>query len=327
MSKLHICLTTNKKWVRFAQRAVYDIIIRKHTETEIAFYVLVDDMEGVPDGFKKFGTIDGIDITFKRISAMKEFDGNIKVSKDWLGPFKHLKFLIPELDIFKDVKRVLYLDVDMLARRDLTNLYNTDLDGYPLGCVKNYMKLISKNFIYQNDKKFRFESGLILMDLPKLRELHFTELCKSVSSICDNDHILLDTVGMYMTKELDPKAHIPYHFISTGNTIFNDISNWNILCNTKYKSIQDLVDRSYLWHFAGDKEKCEQGMPLVQACFNISERRLTEFLDTGVVMPWKKEDDDALYMYKGVIPISENQTESDKEKEIIETKEIAEPAH
>ena len=53
MSKLHICLSTDQRWLRFAQRAVYDIIVKRNADTEIKFYILGDkvDSETLAEAF------------------------------------------------------------------------------------------------------------------------------------------------------------------------------------------------------------------------------------------------------------------------------------
>ena len=298
MSKLHICFCLDRNWIRYAQRAIYDIIIRKNPETQIKFYILLDNY--FCHDFDIFNTIEDIEVVIKPISALNEF-GKIKsFSRKWLGPFKHLKFLIPELDIFKDVKRVLYLDVDILARKDLTELYETDLDGYAIGGVRNYMKLSPDAPIKEKDKGDILETGMLLMDLPKLRQMHFTELCKSLAPLVEGDHWVLDESVKYNVKFLDPKFQIPYHFISTFASSMINILNWNLLFDTHYKSIGDLVSRSYLWHFCGDKNVMYKEIRAAKICFDVSEDRLAEFLQSGKVLPWHSNDDDFIFGYTGV---------------------------
>ena len=311
-SKLHICFCLDSNWVTFAMRAIYDIIIRKYPETRIKFYILLDNFKC--DTFYVFNSIEGIEVVTKTINTVQEFGLINKVSKSYLGPFKHLKFLIPELDIFKDVKRVLYLDVDILARRDLTELYHTDLDGYALGGIKSYMNMTCDDFITYPEKYNEIESSVILMDLPKLRTLHFTDTCKALalSPICNGDFWIWQAACKNMIKLLDPKVEIPYHILSVGNDALNNIAYWNLFYGSHYKSVADLILRSYLWHFNGDKEKMYTDFKSVKCCFDVSRQRLQDFIKFGTVMPWTPEDDYIFYSQRGMFEKKEEQANENK---------------
>lgn len=294
--KLHICLTTDARWLRFAQRAVYDVIIRKNPETEVKFYILGDRIEGaaLADAFRPFANIPRVETVTRRIDTPAIF-GNISPTWHWLGPFKHLKFLIPDLDLFAGVDRVLYMDVDMLARQDLTDIYGADLGGYSLGAVRDFLHLRLPDYKASFNAGNKIENGLLLLDMPKLRRRHFTDY--SIHAARENggdDLYVLETVALPLVKFLDPAFEIPYHLISS-EAAFRDIARWNGLNRTEYADIGDLVGHSYLWHYCGDKTAFYQQMPHVKAAFDLSEARLARFLTTGEVMAWIPSDDSVLY--------------------------------
>lgn len=104
----------------------------------------------------------------------------------------YLRLFIPSF-IPKEVEKVLYLDVDMIVRSDLAELFATDLTGKIMagvqdpriltfdnswGGVKNYQELgIPGDTHY-------FNSGLLLMDAQKWRENRIAE--RTVECINDN---------------------------------------------------------------------------------------------------------------------------------------------
>jgi len=293
MSILNICFTTNDKWVRQVQRAIYDIIIRKNSNTGINFFVLCDNFDGT-SYFEPFLHVPNITVRTQNIDTQLEF--NYKIAPyyyDWIGPFKHLKFLIPDLELFKDVDKVLYLDVDMLARKDLTPLYEYDLENYALGAVRDYSHLRMPNFADIFRVCNKIESGMYLMNLRKLRKLGFTEKCKIETQRFCGDLPVMESVGLAYMKFLDPKWQIPYHFMCS-ESIYRDINRWNEYTGSEYESIEELVQASFLWHYCGDKEVYYETVPHVKDSFDLSEERLAEFLKTGVVMDWKPSDDDIL---------------------------------
>jgi hypothetical protein len=290
---LHICFTTNQRWLRQTQRAIYDIIIRKNQDTEITFYILFDT-EDFSDSFTPFKDIPGITIVTKTIDTQLEFNYKIiPYIYEWVGQFKHLKFLIPELDIFEGVDKVLYVDVDMLARKDLTSLYNYDLENYAIGAVRDYSHLRMPNYMDIFRTCNKIENGLLLMNLRKLRKLNFTERCKAETGRFVGDLGVLEAVAFPYTKLLDPKCQIPYHFMC-AEPVFREIERWNEYTGAEYETILDLVRESYFWHYCGDKTDFYAHNPHVKTSFDLSEERLAEFLKTGTVMDWKPSDDDIL---------------------------------
>ena len=298
--KLHICFSTDSRWLRFAQRAVYDIIIRKNSETEIVFYILGDKIEAgtLADAFSPFNSVPDIRVVTKSMDAIAIF-GPLSPAWPWLGPFKHLKFLIPELDIFDGVERVLCVDVDVLARKDLSGLYQTPLGRHALGAVRDYLNLRFPDCRAAFNEGNKIESGMLLMDLPKLRMRHFTDY--SIYAAKENrdggDLPVLESVALPLVAFLDPKCQIPYHLISS-EAVFRDIRRWNELNRTEYADIDALVGQSDLWHYPGDKTAYYEQIPHVKAAFDLSEERLSRFLSTGEVMAWQPSDDSSLFITK-----------------------------
>ena len=99
---------------------------------------------------------------------------------DWLSKFKennlpteaYFRLLLPEL--LPDVKRILYLDVDMLILDSLGELYRTDLGNNILGVVRDFPFTNDKNswsYLLLGEVGDRyFNSGMLLMDLVAMRK-------------------------------------------------------------------------------------------------------------------------------------------------------------
>jgi len=312
---LHICFCFDKNWIQSARRTIYDIILRKFPETKIKFYILFDGTLEDKSLFDVFNKIEDIELVIEEIDASRLFEKDTLVSTPYLGLFKHIKFLIPSLEIFKDVDRVLYLDIDMLARKDLADLYNLNLNGYPLGAVRQPLYIGTKGFPDSIKVFDTIESSVLLMDLRMLRSIGFAEMCIGISKRkeCTGDMYILKELSANFIRLLDPKYAIPYHVISAEKA-YNDIHSWNYLYGTNYKSIDDLVERSYLWHFCGYKPLIYRCMPCVKACFDLSQKRLQRFLETGEVEKWSPKDDEILYTYHGYVKISEEEQEIKMEK-------------
>jgi lipopolysaccharide biosynthesis glycosyltransferase len=75
------------------------------------------------------------------------------------------------------IKRILYLDCDMLVRAPIERLYETDLDGYPIAAVRDTQGVIitggvdmAHNLEIFDAADPYFNAGMILIDVDKWRE-------------------------------------------------------------------------------------------------------------------------------------------------------------
>lgn len=76
-----------------------------------------------------------------------------------------------------EIKRVLYLDCDMVVNADLAELWNFDLEGNSIAAVQDQMFPSIKKSIGIPPQIPYFNSGLLLIDLSKWRELDFGKRC------------------------------------------------------------------------------------------------------------------------------------------------------
>lgn len=108
----------------------------------------------------------------------------------WPSSMTFQRLLLP--DLLHDVDRLLYLDVDLVVRQDVAELYDTDLKGKPLGaCVDLPMRWrvergrLTPDRVYHGtagaylDEVLKlpaaargdyFNAGVMLLDLPALRQ-------------------------------------------------------------------------------------------------------------------------------------------------------------
>lgn len=124
-----------------------------------------------------------------------EVDGKSSTFFGHLTTDLFLKLRIPEM--LNGLSRVLFLDSDLIVRKDLTDLFNTKLEGNFIGASRDpvvagwriaqseqgatYAKLANPKFRNFEDYTLRvlgmkkndnyFNSGVMLMDLEKLRDL------------------------------------------------------------------------------------------------------------------------------------------------------------
>lgn len=128
------------------------------------------------------------------------------------------------------IPRLLYLDVDMIVRRDLSDLYNADLGGKPLGAVIDYplaaraandetfkkadkvyvIRKYLSDFIGVSDFLSYFNTGMLLMEMhefgnEKHRNEMVTFLNNYASQLIFNDQDAINFVFKNQFEALDPR--------------------------------------------------------------------------------------------------------------------------
>ncbi len=136
----------------------------------------------------------------------------------------YYRFFLPQ--IFPNLDKVLYLDADTMIMKDISPLFNIDINGYYLGVTHDCEIVRASNFIgtkYSNyfiktlnvDLSNYFQAGVMLVNLKKMREDNITD------------------------KLLDALERI-------GSPKFVDQDILNIVCQSKVKFIPQNWD--YTWH-------------------------------------------------------------------------------
>ncbi len=80
----------------------------------------------------------------------------------------------------KEIDKVLYLDVDTIVCQDLSELYNSDIDGYGIGAVLDnsyYAALDYYERLGYSPSLGYINSGVLLMNLKYWREYRIMEEC------------------------------------------------------------------------------------------------------------------------------------------------------
>ena len=272
---LHICLTTDQNYLELTEICINEIILHKDPSTEIVFYILGNNVD--LSILQKFERYPGISIVLYAV------DFNQIVSKDhtnrYLSNTMYFRILIPTLDIFKDVEKVLYLDSDVLARKDLSEYYNTDISQVALGVIKDFGCANVFNDQPVDLKKYTyFYSGQLLMNLPRLKEINFSKRCLDIlNQIHQPDQPIINKVIGTDVVYLDPKYCFSWHKTFTYKGNYCNIYLWNKTYGTNYKSIQDLTDSSVIWHFHGDKHAQRQ-VKVLNDLYLSSLNRVKQFL-------------------------------------------------
>ncbi|UQF24038.1 glycosyltransferase family 8 protein [Vagococcus lutrae] len=126
----------------------------------------------------------------KLISVDKDLVKSIH-TKNHVSQAAYVKFYIPLL--FKDKDEILFIDGDTLVLEDISELKNVVKDiEEPIAAVWNPFYNYDNHLFNKNKAYKTFNSGVIYMNLKKLRELNSTKLLLDALAIINEDSKLND---------------------------------------------------------------------------------------------------------------------------------------
>lgn len=250
--RMQIVFSTNEVFYNYTYVAICSLI-ENNDNYGIDVYILVKNMSG--------DTTDVLEsLSTENISVKCIFLGEYLKDNDLRG-IKHLspealfRIFIPK--VIPNIKRVLYLDSDILIRRELKELYDVDLNGHIIGATREYKTFFAKEHaesIGMTDCDEMFNSGVLLIDCEKFEK----------NSVRDRSLELLT----------DDYKNIRRRYIFLDQDILNCVlegdvqwvdSHWNVqtqYLNKPYvfrqesffKEYEALCENPWIIHFAGENK-------------------------------------------------------------------------
>ncbi|WP_400243387.1 glycosyltransferase family 8 protein [Niallia sp. JL1B1071] len=170
MDKINLVFSVDNQYSQHFAAALTSLLVN-NVESSRLNIVVIDG--GIEETKKKLITeivekYNGV-ISFKKINR-NEFNGaNLE---GHISEATYYRLMIPEL-FSEDIKKVIYLDCDILVRNDITELWNTNIGDFVVGAIKfneydGYDKIdIPKGAPY-------FNAGVLVINLDKWRKEQIT---------------------------------------------------------------------------------------------------------------------------------------------------------
>lgn len=184
MKPLTIVAATDSQYAILLAALIKSIETNIRANQKIDFYI-IDDNIGKTNRNKLLQSINTQITTIHWVNKSDIVPSEMKLPIDNTSyPLNiYLRLFIPHF-IPKDIDQVLYIDVDMVVLKDISLLFETDLKNKPLAAVLDPGTLTFAHSYHgiSNYKELGFpadtpyfNSGLLLMDAQKWRELNIAE--------------------------------------------------------------------------------------------------------------------------------------------------------
>ncbi|MDE7363237.1 MAG: glycosyltransferase [Oscillospiraceae bacterium] len=179
------------------------------------------------------------------------------------------KFELP--NIFSEYDKILYLDSDMLILDDLGELFDEDLtDRYAAVVndikVETYSPPQLNRLNLENKHKYYWNSGMMLLNLKKMREDNITEKLFEYRENGINYFMDQDALNVVFEENV---VYVPfrYNMLYTNITIFDSKKLCNYYNMESYSGLKEIIDRAAVLHLTGPYKPWEHLMPFVSDLF------------------------------------------------------------
>lgn len=205
---------------------------------------------------KHIKTLNHLSTTNFNVHTIELSDDSInKLSKtiEYLPSVPHVsstalyKFIIPEL--FPDLDKVLYIDGDTVINRDLEQLFSTDIEDVFVAAVGDPHAFVIKQHISGYNRKYYFNSGVMLLNLKKMREYDISKKLINYRLHSKCDFMDQDTFNKILFPNI--KLISPLFNFFTPPYIFYDDELYCKMHGLDYQSIEEFKKSVVIFHFAG----------------------------------------------------------------------------
>lgn len=191
--------------------------ILKNVKDELHIYVLTMDIKNEEKSFNGISnsTINVLNERVKvankenfvkKIDITELFNNElpIKNMQTRFTPYCMLRLFIDKIPEIED--RILYLDTDVVARKDFSEFYQQDISKYELvGILDHYGKWFFKKNVFKFDY---INSGVLLLNIDRIRETKLFENCRKM---CKNKEMFMPDQSainkLAIAKKLVPRKY------------------------------------------------------------------------------------------------------------------------
>ncbi len=166
---INVCFSSDNNYARYLALSLATILDSKEDDDNLHFYILDGGLS--EDSKRKILNLKKIadfDIDFISVDEEKFNDCPLEQGAR-LTRAAYYRLLIP--DLVPDVDKILYMDCDIQVKSSLKELFSSDIKDYYLAAVEDIDEVKNSNRL--NLKKY-FNSGVLLLNLAKFREINFT---------------------------------------------------------------------------------------------------------------------------------------------------------
>lgn len=165
--KITVVSSCNDAFAEHVSALFVSVLENAEQPTENFDFYVIDDEITIANKRLMRETIKGYDASLHFMTIDKKYFADA-VESDRIPETAYYRIAIPELFRDKGLERILYLDCDMIALTDISELWEVDLSGYILAAVEDagFHHRLEKMAVACDSTKY-FNSGFMLINMEK----------------------------------------------------------------------------------------------------------------------------------------------------------------
>jgi len=167
--KIEVCFTIEEGFAQHVCVAISSML-RNNTEVHFSIYIFSFGLEK-----KLKASIQSALLNYKNHN-LSFIDADLTLVKDFkvslhASPVNYLRLFVP--DLLPELRKVLYLDCDLIVRSSLVALYEMDINEYIFAAVPH--RDLERSAVLGIGENDYFNSGVLLLNLVKWRKINATD--------------------------------------------------------------------------------------------------------------------------------------------------------
>lgn len=164
--RIDVALSIDDNYAKYCATTICSILDNKNDSDEIFFHILHGDV--LDENLAKLERFPNT-----KLYKLNEEEFNPYVRRETHIGFTSMFYRLRLASILKDIKKVIYLDCDIIVRDSLSELYSMDITNHVIAAVRHSGSINKKNMDRLGLKMvpggFYFNSGAVCMNLEKIR--------------------------------------------------------------------------------------------------------------------------------------------------------------
>ena len=250
-NSINIVFTTDKEYSSYLKVALKSLILNKDKDSIYNIYILSIDLNKKTKEELKTFKQDDVEITTipLKLSMLKNVGNYRIIARCHVSRADLFKFFIPEM--FQNFDKILYLDSDILVLKDISEIYNYNLENKIIG-------VLPEKTNFKNEENSKYNCGVILFDIKKCSENNIT---KKLIQAKNNDkkHIYITQPFFHEVLDEAKVKTMPFEFNRFSTTDEKEFKKFNYK-DLYYKndktinSLDDVDKRAIIIHFLAYKK-------------------------------------------------------------------------
>lgn len=252
---MDICFITDNAYAQLTRGAVNSIIENCGKNKVKIHIICVDCTEENKNLFLKKAT--------KNISIdlieQNNYDPDVAAQSLTVHVSKSALLKFQLADIFPSIDTLLYLDGDMIVTGGLEQLFSEDISEVYAGVVADMVAILTFNSSQRLQHKSYFNSGMMLLNLKKIREDNIVE--KTIQAKANDPwRIFMDQDALNVAFDDKVKyLHPTYNFMYINNYRYPKSIIAQIY-NISEEDVEKVLTSAYIYHLTGINKPTENLM-------------------------------------------------------------------